>query len=143
MRIWLNPDRMAAFGITPTDVHMALGRNNVQAAIGDTDNRLLSITLDAETELHSAEQFRQLIVREQNQAIIRLGDIAHVALGAESYDSSVRLNGIPSTAMAINVAPTANPLSVIAEVKDRLPDLRTQLPQGLEGQVVYDATVFI
>jgi multidrug efflux pump len=143
MRIWLNPDRMAAFGIAPTDVHMALGRNNVQAAIGDTDNRLLSITLDAETELHSAEQFRQLIVREQNQAIIRLGDIAHVSLGAESYDSSVRLNGIPSTAMAINVAPTANPLSVIAEVKDRLPDLRNQLPQGLEGQVVYDATVFI
>ena len=143
MRIWLNPDRMAAFGITPTDVHMALRRNNVQAAIGDTDNRLLSITLDAATELHSAEQFRQLIVREQNQAIIRLSDIAHVSLGAESYDSSVRLNGIPSTAMAINVAPTANPLSVIAEVKDRLPALRDQLPQGLEGQVVYDATVFI
>ena len=143
MRIWLNPDRMTALGVTPTDVHTALRRNNVQAAIGDTDNRLLSITLDAETELHSAEQFRQLVVREQNQAIIRLGDIAHISLGAENYDSSVRLNNTFATAIAINVVPTANPLSVIADVKNRLPDLRAQLPKGLEGQVVYDATVFI
>jgi multidrug efflux pump len=143
MRVWLKPDRMVALGITPTDVRTALGRNNIQAAIGATDNQLLSITLDAATELHSAEQFRQLVVREQNQAIIRLDDIANVSLGAESYDSSVLLNGRPSTAMAINVGPTANPLSVIAEVRSGLPDLQDQLPEGLKGQVVYDATVFI
>ena len=83
MRVWMKPDRMAALGVTASDVHAALQANNVLSALGSTKGQMVSVDLTARTDLRSAEEFRQLIVREQDGAIVRLGEIADVELGSE------------------------------------------------------------
>jgi multidrug efflux pump len=143
MRIWLDPQRLTAHHVTATDVRQALATNNFLSAIGDTRGTMLSINLEANTALHSVEGFERLVVRKEGNAVIRLRDVATVALGAVSYETSVYFNGTPAVFMAIEVVPTENVLDVIGRVRTILPDIQRQLPQGIEGQAVYDATVFI
>ena len=87
MRIWLKPDRMAALNISPVQVRQALAANNFLAALGQSKGAFIQVNLTANTNLKTAEEFRQLAVRDQGGAIVRLGDIADVVLGAEDYDS--------------------------------------------------------
>jgi multidrug efflux pump len=143
MRIWLDPQRLTAHHVTAADVRQALVANNFLSAVGDTRGTMLSINLEANTLLHSVEDFERLVVREEGNAVIRLRDVATVALGAVSYDTSVYFNGTPAVFMAIEVVPTENVLDVIGRVRAILPDIQRNLPQGIEGQAVYDATVFI
>jgi multidrug efflux pump len=143
MRIWLKPDRLAALGISPTQVYQALANNNALAAVGATKGNAITINLNASTNLHTKEEFEQLIVLQQKGALVRVRDIADVVLGAETYDSSVTFNGESATFVAINVLPTANPLSVIKDVRAVLPEIRAQLPRGLMLSVPYDATAYI
>ncbi|HOZ24323.1 MAG TPA: efflux RND transporter permease subunit, partial [Thermomonas sp.] len=117
MRIWLKPDRMTAYKVTASDVSNALSSNNVLAAVGSTKGQMVAIDMTARTDLRNAEEFRKLVVREQDGAIVRLGDIADVVLGSESYGTSVRINGESATFMGIFVAPDANSLDVIKEVR--------------------------
>lgn len=140
MRIWLDPERMTALDITPSEVRAAIAANNVLAPVGDTEGPRLAINLAANTVLHTVEDFERLIVREDGPTLIRLADVADVELGAESYSSSVYFRGTPALAVAIEVVPTANPLDVIAAVRARLPAIERQLPSGLEAVVVYDGT---
>ena len=93
MRIWLKPDRLAAYGISPAEVRTAIGRNNSLAAVGATKGSLISVNLNAATDLHTADEFRQLVIKQQDGAQIRVQDVADVVLGAENYDSSVNFNG--------------------------------------------------
>src|SRR5262249_4111921 len=86
MRIWLKPDRMAAHGISATDLRDALARNNSLSALGQTKGSMVSVNLIANTDLRTAEEFRQLVIREQKGSVVRLGDVADVVLGAENYD---------------------------------------------------------
>src|SRR5207244_915877 len=97
MRIWLKPDRMASLGISPSDVSDALARNNYLSALGRTKGSMVSVNLVANTDLRTAEEFRQLVVKEDKGVVVRLGEIADVALGAENYDSDVRFNGQTAT----------------------------------------------
>src|SRR6516225_1240527 len=90
MRIWLNPDRMAAHGIAPSMVRDALARNNYLAALGQTKGSMVSVNLVANTDLRTVDEFRQLIVKEQKGDVIRLGQVADVALGAEDYEQDIR-----------------------------------------------------
>ena len=143
MRVWLDPQRMAALNVTPTDVRTALAANNYLAAVGETDGPSLSINLSAATDLRTVEEFSRLVVREDGATLIRLADVADVALGAESYNSSVFFQGTPAVFIGIEVAPTANPLDVISEVRAILPELKGQLPSGITLVVAYDGTVFI
>jgi len=141
MRVWLKPDRMTALRVTASDVHQALQANNVLSALGQTKGQMVAMDLTARTDLRTPEEFRQLIVREENGAIVRLGDVADVELGSENYGSSVRINGQAATFMGIFVSPDANSLDVIREVhrvwqRDILP----QLPEGLEATIPYDST---
>src|SRR5574339_862057 len=117
MRVWLKPEQMAALGIAPSDVRDALASNNYLSALGKTKGSMTSVNLTANTDLKTAEEFRQLVVKEKNGVIVRLGEIAEVQLGAESYDQDVRFNGQTATFMGIFVLPTANTLEVIAEVR--------------------------
>ncbi len=143
MRIWLKPDRMAAHGIAPSAVRDALARNNYLSALGQTKGSMVSVNLVANTDLKTPEEFRQLVVKEQGGVVVRLGDIADVVLGAENYDQDIRFNGESATFMGVWVLPTANSLDVIARVRDALPQIRAQLPAGMQAGIPYDSTAYI
>ena len=121
MRIWLKPDKMAALGISPSAVHDALAKNNYLSALGSTKGSMVSVNLVANTDLRTPEEFRQLVVKNDNGVVVRLGEIADVVLGAQNYDSEVRFNGETATFMGIWVLPTANSLEVIKQVRDGNP----------------------
>src|SRR5690242_14278629 len=143
MRIWLKPDRMAALGIAPSVVRDALARNNYLSAVGQTKGSMVSVNLVANTDLRTPAEFRQLVVKEQNGVVVRLGEIADVVLGAENYEQDVRFNGESATFMGVWVLPTANTLDVVKHVRETLPELKSQLPAGMKLGVPYDSTEYI
>src|SRR5512144_683644 len=130
MRVWLKPDRMAALGIAPSQVHDALSRNNYLSALGKTKGSMVSVNLVANTDLKNADEFKQLVVKQDKGTVVRLGEIADVVLGAETYDDDVRFNGEGATFMGIWVLPTANSLEVIKQVRATIPEIQSQLPAG-------------
>src|SRR6516225_7455931 len=143
MRIWLKPDQMAARGVSPSDVRTALANNNYLSALGTTKGSMVSVNLVANTDLRSADEFRQLVVKQDKGVVVRLGEIADVVLGAENYDQDVRFNGESATFMGIWVLPNANSLEVIRKVRAALPAIREQLPTGMKLGVPYDSTAYI
>jgi len=143
MRAWLDPAKLAAFGLTATDVTTALGSNNVVSGIGTTKGQMVQFNLTASTTLHSAQEFRNLVVKQVNGGIIRLGDVANVTLGSDDYESSVEYNGQKGVYIGIQTVPSASLLAVIGGVKAVLPSIQQQLPGGLSGDVIYDSTVFV
>ncbi|HZQ68707.1 MAG TPA: efflux RND transporter permease subunit [Terriglobales bacterium] len=143
MRIWLKTDQMAARNVSPSDVHDALAKNNYLSALGATKGSMVSVNLVANTDLRTADEFKQLVVKEQSGVVVRLGEIADVSLGAENYDQDVRFNGETATFMGIWVLPTANSLAVIKDVRAALPGIREQLPTGMKLGVPYDSTAYI
>jgi multidrug efflux pump len=143
MRIWLKPDRMAAYGISPSDVRDALARNNYLSALGSTKGSMVSVNLVANTDLKSPEEFRQLVVKEKDGVIVRLEDIANVVLGAENYDSDVRFNGQTAVFMGVWVLPTANTLDVIRRVRKTMPGIEAQVPASMKVGIPYDSTEYI
>src|SRR5205823_12085703 len=140
MRVWLKPDKMAALGLSPSQVREALAANNALSALGRTKGSMVSVNLVANTDLRTAEEFRQLVVKEDKGTVVRLGDVADVVLGAETYDQDVLFNGQTATFMGIWVLPTANSLEVIGRVRAALPDIQAQLPAGIKLGVPYDST---
>jgi multidrug efflux pump len=143
MRIWLKPDRLAALNLTPSDVLTALESNNVQAAVGSTKGAMVQVDLKADTDLQTVEQFRNLVVRSEGDAIVRLRDVADVVLGAETYNTAVSFNGQSATFVGVEVSPDANSLDVVARVHQEWPDILRQLPEGLEANIPYDSTRYI
>ena len=143
MRIWLKPDQMAAYDISPSAVRGALARNNYLSALGRTKGSMVSVNLVANTDLRTPEEFRQLVVKEQDGVVVRLGEIADVVLGAENYEEEVRFNGETATFMGVWVLPTANSLEVIGEVRKAIPQIENQLPAGMKIGIPYDSTAYI
>ncbi len=143
MRIWLDSAKLAGFGLTSTDVAAALANNDVVSAVGRTDGSMFTVNLTADTGLTTVEQFRKMVIKAQNGAIIRLSDVATVSLGAINYDSAVSFNGQKAVYIGIQVTPSANLLTVIASVKKAFPFIQQQLPEGLSAKIVYDATDFV
>jgi multidrug efflux pump len=143
MRIWMKPERMAALNISPADVRTALSRNNYLSAVGSTKGSLLQVNLTANTDLHNAEDFKKLVVREDKGTLVRLGDIADVVLGAEDYNTEVRFSGQQAVFMGIFVLPNANSVDVIKHVRTEMEQIRKELPTGMTGEIAYDATAYI
>jgi multidrug efflux pump len=143
MRIWLKPDQLAARGVSPSAVRDALGRNNYLSAVGQTKGSMVSVNLVANTDLRTPEEFRQLVVKQENGVVVRLGEVADVVLGAENYDQDVRFNGETATFMGVWVLPTANSLEVIKGVREAIPGIRAQLPTGMKLGIPYDSTAYI
>lgn len=143
MRVWLKPDRMAALGISSTDVKTALAKNNFLSAVGNTKGGLVSVNLVANTDLQSVEEFKKLVVKQGENTVVRLEEIADVVLGAESYDEDVRFSGQAATFMGVWVLPNANTLDVVQAVRDVLPAIKQNLPSGITLTVPYDATDYI
>lgn len=143
MRIWLKPERMAALNLSAAQVRAALAAQNYLSAVGQTKGSMLSVNLNALTDLRSVNDFKDIIIREEDGQLIRLRDIADVVLGAENYDSQVIFSGVNGVFVGISALPTANSIDVIKAVRAALPDIQAQLPPGLNGKIVADFTEFI
>src|SRR6266487_3819447 len=143
MRILMKPDRMAALNISPAQVRTALSRNNYLAAVGSTKGSLLQVNLTANTDLHTADDFKKLVVREDKGTLVRLGDIADVVLGAEDYNAEVRFSGQKAVFMGIYVLPNANSVDVIKRVRAEMEQIKRELPSGLTAEIAYDSTAYI
>jgi multidrug efflux pump len=143
MRIWIKPEEMAAHNISPSMLREALARNNYLSALGRTKGSMVSVNLVANTDLQTPEEFRQLVVKEKDGVVVRLGDIADVVLGAENYEEDVRFNGETATFMGVWVLPTANSLDVIERVRAAMPGIEAQLPVGMKIGIPYDSTAYI
>jgi multidrug efflux pump len=143
LRAWLDPTKLAAYNLTASDVWQALGNNNFISGAGNTKGQMVQINLNASTDLHSLNSFRDLVLKENGTAIVRLKDVANVTLGNDDYESQVGFDGQRAVYLGIQVAPGANLLDVIKGVRATFPSIQTQLPQGLNGAIVYDSTDFV
>jgi multidrug efflux pump len=143
LRAWLDPAKLAAFGLTAADVSAALAQNNYISGLGNTKGQMVQVSLTASTNLHSESEFANLIIKQANGAIVRLKDVAKVTLGADNYESRVGFDGKDAVYIGIQVAPSANLLDVIAGVRKIFPDIQAQLPSGLRGGIIYDSTDFV
>jgi len=143
LRVWLDPERLAAVDMTPTDVAAKLRANNYQAAVGKTQGKYTEISLTSDTDIADPDAFRNLVVKQSEGTLIRLQDIARVELGSETYDQLALYKGEPAAFVAIEMAPGANPLTVADLVKTELPEIKNQLPSGLNVVLAYDASNFI
>ena len=143
LRAWLDPKKMAAYGLTATDISNALASNDFLSGVGATKGQMVQVNLNASTNLHSVDEFRNMVIKQQNGAIVRLKDVAHVVLGADNYDKQVEFDGKKAVYIGIKVAPTANLIDVMAGVHKVFPGIQAQLPQGIKGKIVYDSTKFV
>ena len=143
MRIWLNPAKMAAFGVTATDINDAIRRDNYISAAGTTRGELVRASVDAETDLQDPEMFAAIVVRQDGDQRIRLGDVANIELASETYDSAVYSSGKETVFIAITEAPGANPLEMAARVKEKVAELNAQLPADMSIFLDSDLSIYI
>jgi multidrug efflux pump len=143
LRAWLKADRMAALNVSPAQVRQALAANNYLSAVGQTKGTFLQLNLSASTNIESVEDFRRLVIRQEGGTLVRLGDVADVVLGAETYEQDVRMSGQRAVFMGVWVLPNANALDVIARVRTELEKVKAELPTGLTGMIAFDATKYI
>lgn len=143
MRIWLDPTRMSARGVTPADVRAALLANNFVSAAGQVKGDFVQTSINALTSLDSAEAFAQLVVATRGDSLIRLGSIATIELGPQAVDSSSVFDGLKAVFIGVYGTPSANPLTVIDGVRKVMPEIQARLPVGLTADIAYDSTVFI
>jgi multidrug efflux pump len=143
LRAWLDPVKLAAYSLTAADVSSAMSANDYISGIGNTKGQMIQVNLNASTNLHTVDEFKNLVLKQANGAIVRLKDVAEVSLGADSYEATVGFDGKKAVYIGIQVAPAANLLQVIQGVRAVFPDIVSQLPAGLNGEIVYDSTAFV
>ncbi len=143
VRAWLDPKRMAALGVSPSQIRQALASNNFLSAVGQTKGGLVQLNLTASTDATSLEDFEQLVIRENDDTLIRLEDVATVEMGAENYDQEVRFNGDEAVFMGIWSLPNANTLDVLKRVRLAFSAIQKELPRGMEADIAYDSSKYI
>lgn len=143
MRLWLNPLKMAALGVSASDIEDAFDDDNIQAQPGAIRRSEQVVAINAQTSLHTPDEFRQLVIKHQNNQLVRLSDIADIELGAESYTKSVRIDGQQAVGIGINIKSSANPLMVSMEAKRTLDTLRQQMPNDFQMIYARDNSTYI
>ncbi|MHB8415924.1 MAG: efflux RND transporter permease subunit [Acidiferrobacteraceae bacterium] len=143
VRVWLDPVRMAALGVTPTDVVTALSANNYVSAVGRSKGRNIATPITATTSYTDPSKFRRLVVKSSGNALVRLDDVARVQLGAQNYNQAVYFDGVPSTFIAVQTTPSANELSVAHGVHKVFAEIHSTLPPGIEARIPHDYSVYI
>src|SRR5687767_8323395 len=143
MRVWIDPDRLAAVNLAPGDVHAALRRNNYLAAVGQTKGNLVQVSLLANTDLRSTKEFEDLIVAERDGAIVRLSDVARVELGAEEADMVAKFSDKEAVYLGVWPLPGVNEIEVAHRLRDEMERIRPTLAADIDMQLAYDATVFM
>lgn len=143
MRIWLSPEKMQKFNITPTQITDALTKNNFQSAAGETKGELVVYNVQANTDIHNEAAFENMVIINSNNAFIRMKDVATIELGSQSYDSNVFFDHEQAVFIGIVTTPEANPLTVSEEVHRIMPQLEQSFPTGLKSKIVYDSSTYI
>ncbi len=143
MRIWLDPDRMAAYSLTVQDVEDALRRSNLEVPAGRIESALREFNVTAATDLQSPQQFNDVAIRNVNGQAIRIGDVARVLQAPQDERTSVRYNGREAIAMGVIRQATANPLELSAGVREMLPRIEADLPDGVRAEIANDNAIFI
>jgi multidrug efflux pump len=143
MRVWIDPDRLAALNLSPGDVHSALRRNNYLAAVGQTKGDLVQLNLLANTDLRSVDEFNELIVAERDGAIVRLSDVARVELGAEEADFVAKYSKSEGVYLGVWPLIGTNEIEVAHRLREEMERIRATLPPDIDMQLAYDATVFM
>ncbi len=143
MRIWIDPDRLAAVNLSPGDVQAALRRNNYLAAVGQTKGNQVQINLLANTDLRSVDEFANLIVADRGGAIVRLQDVARVELGAEEADLVAKYNESEGVYLGVWPLVGANELDVASRLRAEMERIRPTLPKDMEMRLVWDGTMFM
>ncbi|MEO8160654.1 MAG: efflux RND transporter permease subunit, partial [Arenimonas sp.] len=144
MRVWLDPEKLAAVALTPADVEAALRTQNIEIPAGRVESQQREFTVLSRTDLQTPEQFSQIILsRSAAGYLVRLGDVAKVELGADSSRFRARYNGNNAIPLGIVKQAVANPLEISAALRKLLPEITRSLPEGMKVEVAYDTTVFI
>ncbi len=143
LRAWLDPKKLDAYGLTAADISTALANNDYISAIGNTKGQMVQVTLTSNTSLHTLNDFKNMVVKQVGATNVRLSDVAQVVLGADSYEASVSFDGTTGVFIGIQVAPSANLLTVVNGIKAVFPDIKANLPNGLRGEIVYDSTDYV
>lgn len=143
MRIWLDADRLASRGVTAADVASAIRQNNYQAAPGQIKGELVVSNVNVSTELTSIQDFKNLVIRNDGQNLIRLQDVATVELGAASTETSASMDGQPTIFIGLQATPTGNPLVIVQGIKDKLPEIQKTLPPSVKANLAYETARFI
>lgn len=143
MRIWLDPDRLAGFELTPQDIEDALRQQNIEVPAGRIESMQREFTVLAETDLREPDEFAQIIVKNTDDFLVRLGDVARIELGADSARFRARFNRRNAVPLAIIKQAVANPLDISDALKVLLPEITRTLPEGMRVDMAYDSTVFI
>jgi multidrug efflux pump len=143
LRVWLDPNKLAAVNLTAADISAALADNNYLSAVGSTKGQMITVNLKADTDLHSPEEFRNIVVKRNGNSFVRLGDIATVELGAQNYDVNGRFDNKPAAVVLIDAAPNANVLEVAKKIRELWPSIIEQLPSGVQGYIGFDASSYI
>src|SRR5205823_1890105 len=150
MRIWLNPQRLQAYGLTPQDIITAVQEQNIQVAAGQIGQQptppgqVFQYTLTTVGRLESIQQFGDIVLkRSDDGALVTMKDVANIEMGAQSYDQTCTLNGKPSVALSIYQLPGSNALKTAEKVREKMEELAQRFPKGVEYDIVYDTTPFI
>ncbi len=143
MRLWIDPLKMAARGVTADDLAAAIQRNNFQSAPGQAKGFYTITNVSADTGLTSLDQFKQMVVKAEGGSLVRLGDIGTVDLGAQSTDSSVMMSGQQAVFIGVQSTPTGNPLNIVRDIRALVPTIERSLPPTVTMNIVYDSTKFI
>ncbi|MFT4844020.1 MAG: multidrug efflux pump [Planctomycetota bacterium] len=143
MRIWIDPDKLAAVNLAPGDVFTAIQRNNYLAAVGQTKGNLVQINLIADTDLRSVAEFEQLIVADRDGAVVRISDVARVELGAEEATFMAKYNDKPGVYLGVWPLVGANEINVQKGLVAEMEQLQTTLPPDMEMHLAWDGTVFM
>src|SRR6266704_248662 len=143
MRVWIDPERLAALNLAPGDVWAALQRNNYLAAVGKTKGDLVQVSLLANTDLRTPQEFKDLVVAERNGAIVRLSDVARVELGAEEADFITKFNDKEAVYLGVWPLVGSNEIEVANRLHAEMDRIRPTLPKDIDMQLAYDATVFM
>jgi multidrug efflux pump len=143
MRVWLKADRLTAQNLTASEVYSRIRDQNVLSAVGETNGNYVKIGLSAQTDMRTVDDFKQMVIKTDGDTVVRLGDVANIVLGSETYEGGAGWDASPAVFIAVKVRPDANVLDVTKSVNEIWPDIVKALPQGLEARVGYDATIYI
>lgn len=143
MRIWMDPQKMAARNITASDVALAIQANNYQSAPGQMKGSYIITNIETNTDLVDVEEFRNMVVKTVDGSIVRMRDIGTIEMGSQNYDQAALMDSKRAVYIGVNATPTGNPLNIVKEVRAMLPELEKTMPPSMEVAVPFDVTIFI
>ena len=143
MRLWLDPTKMAGYGITPVDIKNAIDNENVELPSGSIEGNTMELTLRTMGQMHTATEFNNVVIKEVNGQVIRLSDIGYAELGAADIKSYMKMNGVPMVGVVVIPQPGANHIEIADAVYERMEQMKKDLPEDVSFSYGFDNTKFI